>query len=341
MLEMVWNLLSILGIALLILLGLALTVLLLLLFFPITYRVRGQKSAAAWSVQVKADWLFGLIRARFAYPDPGRLLVKAFLFTVFDSGEESGDKKKKKNARESSVREGSSKERSAGEDDAEGTAKERSAGENNDEDSAREHTVSEAVSKEGTTKEDSSRERSADSATGEPASQTSSPGEGDAPEEENGRFSAKYAKIKYTIHKIYDKIRHIWEEFSFYRDLLTEENTRELFAHACFRVGRILKGIRPRTLKADLRFGAAAPDTTGYLYGAFCMLSPKFGKDIHVTPDFEQAVFEGNLYAAGHIAIIQLLFHGAGLLLDKKFGLFLRRLKKHGAQNTNSKGMEA
>lgn len=309
MLDIVLNLLSILGIVLLVLLGVVFMVLLLVLFFPFTYRISGQKDAGEISVQVKAHWLFGLLRAHFAYPEPGQLTVKALFFKIFDSGEvdRKGD------------------------------------GDKNAPDKSPSETVKPDIPKEDTVPREEIPHEKDD---GEQAERTEvkpqegHPKEADiSPEEPTAagkksfydKISTKYAKIKYTILKIYDRIKDVWENISFYQKLLTEENTRELFKHACFRVGRILKGIRPRKLKTDVVFGAASPDTTGYLYGAYCMFSPKLGKDIHVVPDFTQAIFEGKLYAAGHITVIQILFHGIGLLLDKRLRILLRRLKKHGA----------
>ncbi|MCH5343869.1 MAG: hypothetical protein J1E64_07510 [Acetatifactor sp.] len=309
MLDIVLNLLSILGIVLLVLLGVVFVVLLLVLFFPFTYRVKGQKDAEEMSIQVKAHWLFGLLRVHFAYPDPGKLTVKALFFKVFDSGEmdRKGDDSK--------------------------IAPDKSPGKTVRQDIPKEETVP----REEITREKDDGEQ-ADRTEVKP--QEEYPKEADISPEEpvatgkksfHDKISAKYVKIKYTILKIYDRIKDVWENISFYQKLLTEENTRELFKHACFRVGKILKGIRPRKLKADVIFGAASPDTTGYLYGVYCMLSPKLGKDIHVIPDFAQAIFEGRLYAAGHITVIQVLLHGIVLLLDKRLRIFLRRLKKHGA----------
>lgn len=308
MFDIVLNLLSILGIILLVLLGVMLAVILLVLFFPVSYRINGQKSAEEMSVQAKAHWLFGLFRVYFAYPDPGQLIIKALFFKVFDSGEKSY-----------AAKQGSS-----------------------------EITKTDIAEEEASPNEDISHKKGegdqAEQADIESPKETEEiPKEPTATEKKSihDKISAKYAKIKYTILKIYDRIRHIWEDISFYQQLLTEENTRELFKHACFRVGRILKSIRPRKLKADVLYGAASPDTTGYLYGAYCILSPKFGEDIHVTPDFDQAIFEGRLYAAGHITVIQILIHSIGLLLDKRLRIFLRRLKEHKASNVNSSRMEA
>ena len=85
MLTILFKILSILGILLLILLGTAAVVILLVLFFPICYKVSGQKSPDRLWFTARAGWLFGLLRVSYDYPDPGKLLVKLLFFTVFDS----------------------------------------------------------------------------------------------------------------------------------------------------------------------------------------------------------------------------------------------------------------
>ena len=93
MLDVVLQILSVLGIILLVLLGLLLAVMLFTLFFPVIYRVSGEGNGKDFSLDAKASWLFGLLRVRFAYPDPGKFKVKALWFTVFDSEEASSETK--------------------------------------------------------------------------------------------------------------------------------------------------------------------------------------------------------------------------------------------------------
>lgn len=63
--------------------------------------------------------------------------------------------------------------------------------------------------------------------------------------------------------------------------------------HAGKRFGHIWKRLRPRKLTVNATVGTGSPDTTGYLYGIYGMVLPKLGKGICITPDFEQAILEG------------------------------------------------
>ena len=87
MLTILFKILSILGILLLILLGIALVVILLVLFFPVCYKVSGKKTAEEMLFDAKMKWLFGLVRVTYSYPVPGKLLTKVLFFTVYDSSE--------------------------------------------------------------------------------------------------------------------------------------------------------------------------------------------------------------------------------------------------------------
>ena len=48
----------------------------------------------------------------------------------------------------------------------------------------------------------------------------------------------------------------------------------------------------------------------------WCIL--KLGKGICITPDFEQAILEGDFKASGHFTAACVLFHSVRLLLDRR-----------------------
>ena len=79
MLTILFKILSILGIVLLILLGIALVVILLVLFFPISYKAAGKRTAEEFWITARVKWLFGLLRMNCDYPDPGKILRKVFI----------------------------------------------------------------------------------------------------------------------------------------------------------------------------------------------------------------------------------------------------------------------
>lgn len=304
MLSILLKCLSILGIILLCLLGLLLAALLLVLFFPVCYRISGKKNSETLLVSARAVWLFGLLRARYDYPEPGKPLVKLLWFNIFPKHGKKRDAKKEKSREEKTQ---------GGKDRAEAKQEEKAQ-----EEKVQEEKAQEEKAQEEKTQEEKTQEKDA---------QASNP--------QGKEDSLKiFEKIKYTIHNIYDKIKIIWENISklreslaYYAELLRDEETKQLFSHAVFRFGRILKSIRPRHIRANVLFGTGAPDTTGYAYGFYGMLSPFLGTEVLVTPDFTQAILEGDFYASGHITVFTILWNGLKLLLDKKLRIFIRKLK--------------
>lgn len=301
MLGVVLKILSVLGILLLVLLGAALAVLLLALFFPVSYRAEGTGKDGEITLSVRADWLFSLLRVRFAWPQPGKLTVKVLWRTLFETGREEPEEETAEKQKEKASGAGAGKSGTAKAGDAEDAA----AGERE----AAEPPKSGAP-------EDGAEKKEADAAAPEEASA-----------EEQGFPGKKIAKIKYTIRSIYDKIKEIWENITYYTELLREEETKQLFSHACFRLGKIWKSIRPGRIRADVLFGTGAPDTTGYVFGIWCMVSPSLGPGVSVTPDFDRKVLEGGFSAAGHITAAVILWNAAKVLLDRKFMRFIKKCK--------------
>lgn len=282
MLTILFKILSILGILLLILLGIALVVILLVLFFPVCYKMSGKKNAEEMQFAAKIKWLFGLVRVSYSYPVPGKLLAKVLFFTVYDSSAE------KKNS-------------APGEDTRTAPNKDITTLLSDDTDMAKTDTATD-------TEASADAKTSAEENTPGPQLETST----------SGKIAGFFDKIRYTIRKICDKIKYILKNISFYKELWNDPDTKGLLQHAGNRIGHILKRLRPRKLEVNARVGTGSPDTTGYLYGIYGMILPKLGKGVCITPDFEQAILEGDFKASGHFTIACVLFHSARLLLDKR-----------------------
>ena len=280
MLTILFKILSILGILLLILLGIALVVILLVLFFPVCYKMSGKKNAEEMQFAAKIKWLFGLVRVSYSYPVPGKLLAKVLFFTVYDSSAE------KKNS-------------APGEDTHTAPNKDITTLLSDDTDMAKTDTATDTEA----------------SANAKTSVEENTPG---PQQETSGKLAGFFEKIRYTIRKICDKIKYILKNISFYRELWNDPDTKGLLQHAGKRIGHILKRLRPRKLEVNARVGTGSPDTTGYLYGIYGMILPKLGKGVCITPDFEQAILEGDFKASGHFTIACVLFHSVRLLMDKR-----------------------
>ena len=309
MLTILFKILSILGILLLILLGIALVVILLVLFFPVCYKMSGKKNAEEMQFAAKIKWLFGLVRVSYSYPVPGKLLAKVLFFTVYDSSAE-----KKNSAPGEDTRTAPNKDITEAAQETSRTSEPSDASEPSDTSVTSGQTLLSDDTDMAKTDTATDTEASADAKT---SAEENTPG----PQLEtstSGKLAGFFEKIRYTIRKICDKIKYILKNISFYRELWNDPDTKGLLQHAGKRIGHILKRLRPRKLEVNARVGTGSPDTTGYLYGIYGMILPKLGKGVCITPDFEQAILEGDFKASGHFTIACVLFHSARLLMDKR-----------------------
>ena len=367
MLTIVLRILSILGILLLALCGLAVTILLLVLFVPLTYRISGSKDEKGFRISGKVNWLLGLFRLRYGYPEPGELTAKILFFTLYrmkippdaakdDSRKPDVKERKKKNTPTGSgaLKAAAGREASSEENASMNTAAEQKMGKNPPMNAAAGQKMKENPSVdmaeqkiednpsmdtaeqkiEDNPSMDTAEQKIEDNPSMDTAEQKmkekpSTDAAAEETAEENlsgfGKISQKFRKIKYTIHGIYDKIKEIWNNISYYLELLQEEETRQLFSHVRLRTGKIMKSMRPGHIRADILFGTGAPDTTGYLYGAYCMLPPMLRADICVTPDFEEAVLRAEFDISGHIAIWVLAVNAGRIALDKRLWRLIKK----------------
>ena len=328
MLAILLKILIVLGIVLLILLGLLVLAIVVVFFFPVSYRIFGQRNAAAGSLEAwaKFRWLFGLFKADYRYPDPGKVIVKLLGITIFDSGRPPEDKPSPAGKKEQDVSPSGHKSASARITDA--------ARQQND--TAQECGTPQKDGGEHDSEASPSESPDSSADTGSPRISVADGSDGHSGSDMQKtwlesllqRFRDSFEKIKYTILKICGKIKDIFEHFDYYRDLFQEEETRLLFGDYRQRLGKVLKSIRPRKINADIRFGTGSPDTTGYALGIYGMFSAFLGNHINVTPDFEEAVLEGRIFLSGRITIFVVLMNGGKLLLDRRLRSFIKRLKR-------------
>lgn len=301
MLDIFLQILSVVGILLLVIIGLLLVVVLLVLFFPVTYRVSGKKTVDELTVKAKADWLFGLLRMRYTYPEPGKMRVKLLWFTIYESGEEAAKDEK-------------TEENKAGEEKAGKKMAENTASADTEPSAEQKDTLKEEKDKPDTAKEEQEHPNNMDGSW----------------------ISQKFKKIQYTIRSIYDKIKEIWQNISYYKELFRDSETKLLLSHVILRLRKVVKSLRPRKLKAEILFGTGAPDTTGYVYGIYAMLMPMFGPSVLVTPDFQRAVFEGDFQASGFTTLVVLIWQVLRVVMDKRLKQFMDKLKPKNSVNGNN-----
>ncbi|MBR1854206.1 MAG: hypothetical protein IJ794_13865 [Lachnospiraceae bacterium] len=326
MLSVIGSILRILGIILLSVLGIVLVLLLLILFMPIMYRAQAEKQTDL-QASVKVRWLFGFLRVEFIYPEPGNLVAKVLFFKVFDSGGKTSGARQ-----EDEIKNFQSSTQSDSESFSETTGDVSDPKIDHLNQPNASTTVSDTIPpnslEEQTTAAQTSALDDQDDMTDFEAVKAHEAAWQEVKRKLRGeKQESKINKIKYTFHNTCDKIKDVWENVSYYKDILSENETRLLLDHVMLRIGKILKSIRPRKLSADILFGTGSPDTTGYILGAYGMLSPFIGGSVVLTPDFETAILKGTILIAGHITIARILWQGILLVLDRKLWHFIAEVK--------------
>lgn len=324
MLHVILHILAIIGIILLCILGLLLVLLLLVLFVPVRYKVKGNKDDSGLRLSVRVSYLLHILSARFDYPEPGTLIIRLFGIRIFDSGKE--------------------KKEAGGEEEEESMGAGESATVQESADPKKETAVSEDPD---TGADEAAGAGQEEAETGQEAvgAGTEAVEEAETKEEKISflRHPIKWIKsliqkikdlirkIRYTILSIYGKIKDILENVAYYRDMLTSVENQRLYSRVWSRVLTVLKSIRPRVLKADLKIGTGSPDTTGYLLALYGMLFPILGNNVNIEADFEEAVFCGSFYAKGRITVFTVLLQAGKIFFDKQLRVFIKQLKREEA----------
>ena len=140
----------------------------------------------------------------------------------------------------------------------------------------------------------------------------------------------KIEKIIFKIREIYDKINQVIEKAEYYLELLEEKDTRELINNAWSSILKILNSIKPKVFRVNAVFGLDMPDTTGKVYGYYCMLMPWLGDDIYVEPDFEQKTLNGDFVLKGKITLFTILINGLRIVFDKRLKPLINKIKNGG-----------
>lgn len=303
MVSIILKILAVLGIIILVLLGIILFLLLLVLFHPIFYKIRFNKQEnpeALMEAKVRCNYLFGLVRAFYDYPDPGEFQVKVLWFTIYP-------REDKKNVPKDNKDEAGSLEELETIEEIE--------------------TIEETGTLEETPKDDShkrTRKNQSDNT--------------DNHREENhtkDKIPLK-EKIRYKIKQIYDKIIkakeniiELYENAEYYKEVLLCEDTKALLSYAFKKIFKILKALKPKKLKCRILFGASSPDVTGYACAIYGMTASCFGKEFLFTPDFEQNIFEANVYASGHISLFTILWNLLMVVKDHRLWELKKKFEKN------------
>ncbi len=333
------------GIALLCILILVLLLLLAMLFVPIRYRIAGSKDAERGPVgEVKIHWLFHIISGMGAWDGRLHYRVRVLGIPIYDSLRKKQKEKQKKNKKERVKKEKKRKE------DKAKLKKEKSEKGNFE---SEKFTIDDIEKEKSETEIAKTDNKEENILSGTVTEYIDREDRLQADREELGerrsfwkrlidKIKTLWQKIINFIRmirgllqkigelpgKIRDKVAHFQETIEDWKAFLSREDLKRAFVLCKKQLFRVWKNIRPRKVKADVRFGFADPSSTGQVLAMAGMLYPILGKTIVLRPDFEEQVLAGHILIKGRVTIFILLKAVWILYFNKDIKWLIRVWKK-------------
>lgn len=141
-------------------------------------------------------------------------------------------------------------------------------------------------------------------------------------------------KVKCTFRNICDTIKNIKSEYDFYKGLWDQPEGKAAVRNLLRQVWYLLKKIKPSKIEGDVIFGTGDPATTGQALGAIAAVYGFIPEKLHITPDFEEKKYEGNLQTKGKIRLIHIIVIAVKLIADRNFRYVMKKvLAKEDAEN--------
>lgn len=124
-------------------------------------------------------------------------------------------------------------------------------------------------------------------------------------------------KLKNIVKKVILTLKNAKDKMEEIKAFLQDEGNKQAFVLGKGQLYRLIRHIKPRRYKINLKFGTGDPASTGQVLGILGMLMPVYKKNATIIPDFENCILEGDIYMKGRITIAKLLLLGFQLYRDK------------------------
>lgn len=134
-------------------------------------------------------------------------------------------------------------------------------------------------------------------------------------------------KIKCTFQTICDKIRVVQEKKDEIVAFIEDEIHQQFFKRIKIELLRLLRFMRPKKMRANVRFGFEDPYKTGKVLAILSMMYPFYGRHITIQPEFEETVLAGDLYIKGKFRCVYLVIVCIHLIFDKNVRMTYKELK--------------
>ena len=130
--------------------------------------------------------------------------------------------------------------------------------------------------------------------------------------------AGRFAKIKCTILKFCDKIKHTVGHAEEKLDSILDKKERimkeledpvhrKAFSKVKKEAGKLLKRWKPKVIKGEVQFGFEDPYHTGQALAGLSMIYPLIGGHLLVEPDFERRILKGKVRVRGGFRMMPLV----------------------------------
>lgn len=326
MLHIILLILKIIGIIIAVILGLAVALLLIVLFVPVRYVIDAGCHDKKLKAHVKVTWIMHIFRGVISYDEELFYSIKALWFNIYSSDAESKKEKRPKKNTENNTKEKNTKNKhiDAIEDKADNVvSKDKQDG----------------VDKAGLEEADCiqkklSLEKSHDEVKESDEKSTI---------EENGKLHTLVNKIKNVYYKIKSFIRRaidtvkaalnksqaaadtIKHKYTEIRNKVTDPENIELVRFLWTQIKAVMNIIKPAKYNINIRYGFEDSATTGWVAVRLAVLYGLMGMDVSIIPDFDNSIFEGDIYMKGRFNLYSFLIIAVRLYRNKSFRKLINR----------------
>jgi hypothetical protein len=325
MLDILLLILKIAGIVIAAVIILVLLIIAAVLFVPVRYDIRAEYYDKPTAV-VRVSWLFSLLSGRAAYDEEFGAYVKILGFSLYNT-EEKAPPKKRKVKKEKELR------TVFDEPEIKAASEESLKQSKADLKADREDIKSEKLPEKETADSDSAVQEK-ESNRAENALNCETENQKKTKKKRKHQIKEYLCRIKKKIADLKEKILSLvkgirdktvsakelaQQKLTQIKDTINDEENRELVSFLWTQAKAVLKKIRPKKYKLYLRYGFDDPETTGNIAVRLAVFYGLLGMNMDITPDFEQKIFEGNVYLKGRIRICGLLIIAVRVYRNQTF----------------------
>jgi hypothetical protein len=287
------TILKIIGIIIVSILALFLILIGVFLFLPVQYQLRGSKDAEKAELSLSVNWLCHLFRVRVNYAQDSGFVytVKLLFFQLFPRKEKPEKPVKPQKQKKPQKEEKPEKIKEKAE------VKEKPT-----------KTEAERIKQPDKTVEiRDTNHKSADKKVEIPNKKEKDTHEESEHDQGIQKIKKKIEKLKFTFQNICDKIKGICSSCEKFKKFITSEEVKGTLKFLNEQRKYLVRHLKPSKADVYLHFGTEDPALTGQILAALSVLHPFYGYRLDIEPDFEQAVFEGNVFIKGNVQFYAIL----------------------------------